>query len=541
VRRKQTIGTKIKKLLQKIIENIMQASDETESEFIEQSQSMMKQRISQNLEDNEAFLKNIFDKSSDIIFRNFQVGKNQAGLLIFIDGLTNSEAVNSDVLRPLIQYGNSANQEEILKESNIKNILQNQVITTAQLSGGKTNEEVVKSVLTGDVAILVDGMGQAIFASMRQWDKRSVEEPQVEPVIRGPREGFTESLRTNTSMVRRRLKTPTLKTELMKVGRLSQTDVVIIYLTGICDEKLVDEIRKRISRIDIDVILDSGYIEELIEDNPSSVFPQLAHTERPDKLASSLLEGQVGIMVDNTPFALIAPHPFFRMMQAPDDYYERALGMSLIRLLRYVFLFIALLMPAVYIALSTFHQGMIPTELLLSMAASRENIPFPAFIEAMIMEIFFEALREAGVRLPRPVGQTVSIVGALVIGQAAIQAGIVSAPMVITVSITGIASFTVPQFNQAIAIRVLRFMLMILAGMLGLYGVFMGFLVILIHMASLRSFGVPYLSPIAPLELSSLKDVFIRVPWWAMVTRPGFTVSEDIKRMKDSLRPRPPK
>ncbi|MDF2564638.1 MAG: GerA spore germination protein [Massilibacillus sp.] len=541
MRRKQTIGTKIKKLLQKIIENIMQASDETESEFIEQSQSMMKQRISQNLEDNEAFLKNIFDKSSDIIFRNFQVGKNQAGLLIFIDGLTNSEAVNSDVLRPLIQYGNSANQEEILKESNIKNILQNQVITTAQLSGGKTNEEVVKSVLTGDVAILVDGMGQAIFASMRQWDKRSVEEPQVEPVIRGPREGFTESLRTNTSMVRRRLKTPTLKTELMKVGRLSQTDVVIIYLTGICDEKLVDEIRKRISRIDIDVILDSGYIEELIEDNPSSVFPQLAHTERPDKLASSLLEGQVGIMVDNTPFALIAPHPFFRMMQAPDDYYERALGMSLIRLLRYVFLFIALLMPAVYIALSTFHQGMIPTELLLSMAASRENIPFPAFIEAMIMEIFFEALREAGVRLPRPVGQTVSIVGALVIGQAAIQAGIVSAPMVITVSITGIASFTVPQFNQAIAIRVLRFMLMILAGMLGLYGVFMGFLVILIHMASLRSFGVPYLSPIAPLELSSLKDVFIRVPWWAMVTRPGFTVSEDIKRMKDSLRPRPPK
>ncbi len=541
MKRKQTIGIKIKKLLQKIIKYIMQASDEAETEFIEPSQSMMKQRISQNLEDNEAFFKNIFDKSSDIIFRNFQVGKNQAGLLIFIDGLINSEAVNSDVLRPLIQYGNNANQEEILKESNIKNILQNQVITTAQLSGGKTNEEVVKSVLTGDVAILIDGMGQAIFASMRQWDKRSVDEPQVEPVIRGPREGFTESLRTNTSMVRRRLKTPTLKTELMKVGRLSQTDVVIIYLTGICDESLVDEIRKRISQIDIDAILDSGYIEELIEDNPSSVFPQLAHTERPDKLASSLLEGQVGIMVDNTPFALIAPHPFFRMMQAPDDYYERALGMSLIRLLRYVFLFIALLMPAVYIALSTFHQSMIPTELLLSMAASRENIPFPAFIEAMIMEIFFEALREAGVRLPRPVGQTVSIVGALVIGQAAIQAGIVSAPMVITVSITGIASFTVPQFNQAVAIRVLRFMLMILAGMLGLYGVFMGFLVILIHMASLRSFGVPYLSPIAPLELSSLKDVFIRVPWWAMVTRPGFTVNEDIKRMKSSLRPRPPK
>jgi len=223
------------------------------------------------------------------------------------------------------------------------------------------------------------------------------------------------------------------------------------------------------------------------------------------------------------------------MMQAPDDYYERSFTMTFVRLIRYVFLFVALLLPASYIAVSTFHQGMIPTTLLLSMAASRENIPFPAFIEAMIMEIFFEGLREAGLRLPRPVGQTVSIVGALVIGQAAIQAGIVSAPMVITVSITGIASYTIPRFNQALAIRVLRFVLMILGGTLGLYGVFMGFLFILIHMVSLRSFGVPYLSPVAPLELSSLKDVFIRVPWWAMMTRPGFTGSEDSKRMKDTL------
>lgn len=539
--KKQSIGVRIRKLLQKLIKGRAWEIDEIEAAMIEKKQkNMQKQQISRNLKDNESYFKNILDNSSDIVFRNFQVGENQAGLLIFVDGLTDTLVVNTDVLKPLIQYGSHLNQEKALLENNIKEILQNQVITTAQLSEGKTNGEVLKSILSGNVAILIDGMGQAIFASLPAWDKRSVEEPQVEPVLRGPREGFTESLRTNTSMVRRRLRTSTLKMELIKIGRLSQTDVVITYLTGICDESIIEEVRKRIIRIDIDAILDSGYIEEFIEDDPSSIFPQLAHTERPDKLVSSLLEGQVGIIVDNTPFVLIAPQTFFRMMQAPDDYYERSLGMSFIRLLRYTFLFIALLMPAIYIALSTFHQSMIPTGLLLTMAASRENIPFPAFVEALIMEIFFEALREAGIRMPRPVGQTMSIVGALVIGQAAIQAGIVSAPMVITVSITGIASFTVPMFNQAIAIRGLRFVLMILAGTLGLYGVFMGVLVILIHMASLRSFGVPYLSPIAPMELSSLKDVFVRVPWWAMITRPGFTGSEDIKRMKESLRPRPP-
>lgn len=530
------------KLLKKTIKDSVHVAGEMETVLIELRQNIMQgQMISKDLRDNEVFLRNVLDKSSDIVFRNFQVGKNQAGLLIFVAGLTDKELINTDVLRPLIQYDNHSNQGDILGEDKIKEILQNQVITSAQLSEGKTHGEVVKSILAGDTAILIDGMDQAIFASLRAWDKRSVEEPQVEPVIRGPREGFTENLGTNTSMIRRRLKTSNLKTELIQVGRLSKTDIIIIYLAGISDNAVIEEVRSRINQIDIDAILDSGNIEELIEDNSWSIFPQCAYTERPDKLVSSLLEGQVGIMVDNTPFALIVPQTFFQMMQAPDDYYERSLVMTFVRLIRYLFLFVALLLPALYIALSTFHQGMIPTTLLLSMAASRENIPFPAFIEAMIMEIFFEGLREAGVRLPRPVGQTVSIVGALVIGQAAIQAGIVSAPMVITVSITGIASFTIPRFNQALAIRVLRFILMILASILGLYGVFMGFLVILIHMASLRSFGVPYLSPLAPFELSSLKDVFVRVPWWAMITRPGFIGSEDHKRMKDKLRPGPPR
>lgn len=539
----RTSRAKTKQALKLLVESIKDSgytADEMQTVLTELRQSMMKyQKISKTLADNDTFLQSVLDKSSDIVFRRLQAGNSRAVLIIFVDGLTDNKLVNNDIVKPLIRY--CENRDGVLEDNKISEVLKNQVITSAKLSNAATHNEVVHSILSGDVAILIDGMGEALIASMRAFDKRNVEEPQIESAIRAPREGFTESLRTNTSLIRRRLKTPSLKTELMQVGRLTKTDVIIIYLAGIAADALIEETRRRIRQIDIDAILASGTIEELIEDNSLSIFPQFGYTERPDKLASGLLEGQVGIMVDNTPFVLLAPQTFFRTMQAPDDYYERAISMSFIRLIRYVFLFIALLMPAVYIALSTFHQGMIPTTLLLSMAASRENIPFPAFIEAMIMEVFFEGLREAGVRLPRPVGQTVSIVGALVIGQAAMQAGIVSAPMVITVSLTGIASFTIPRFNQAIAVRVLRFVLMILAGTLGLYGVFMGVLFILIHMASLRSLGVPYLSPLAPLEFSALKDVFIRVPWWAMITRPGFTGSEDFKRMKETMRPRPPR
>ncbi|SEO93668.1 spore germination protein [Propionispora vibrioides] len=495
------------------------------------------QRLAPDIGAVEPLVRSVLADCSDIVFRNFKIGNTRQALLVFVEGLIDNKLLNENIVKPLLYYRQQIPLSDERTEETIGNFLEQQVISSAQVVQVGTLQEILTGILSGDAALLIDGSEAALVISIKKWEKRSVSEPTVEPAIRGPQEAFIETLRTNTSMIRRRLKTPRLKMKMLQVGRLSQTNVVITYLEGITNPALLAEVEKRINSIDVDAILESGNIEELIEDNPFSIFPQLSYTERPDKLVSCLLEGQVGIMVDNTPFALIAPQSFFQMIQAPDDYYERFIGSSLIRLVRYAFLFVALLLPALYIAVSTFHQGMIPTTLLFSMAASRENIPFPAFVEAMIMEIFFEGLREAGVRLPRPVGQTVSIVGALVIGQAAIQAGIVSAPMVITVSITGIASFTVPRFNQAIAIRVLRFVLMILAATLGLYGVFMGFLAILIHMASLRSFGVPYLSPVAPLELSSLKDVFIRAPWWDMLTRPGFTGSLDSRRMKADLRP----
>lgn len=323
------------------------------------------------------------------------------------------------------------------------------------------------------------------------------------------------------------------------VGRLSKTDLVITYIEGIAEDSLIQEIHDRIDRIDIDAIVESGYIEELIDDNPFSVFPLVGHTERPDRVVGNLLEGNVGIIIDNTPFCLIAPQTFFQLIQSPEDYYQRYITASFIRMLRYLNLIISLLLPSIYIAVTTFHQEMLPTSLLLSLAAAREATPFPALIEALMMEIAFEGLREAGVRLPRAVGSAVSIVGALVIGQAAVEAGIVSSPMVIIVATTGIASFIIPGYEQANSIRILRFPMMFLAGFMGLYGIFLGVLILQIYILRLRSFGVSYFSPVAPLEVSNLKDIFVRAPWWAMKRRPGYQGKNKTDRINRNSRPGP--
>ena len=318
--------------------------------------------------------------------------------------------------------------------------------------------------------------------------------------IRGSREGFIESLQVNTSLLRRIIKSPALKLQSMKIGKYTKTNVVVAYIDGLVDQTLIEEITNRLQRIEIDGILESGYIEEMIEDNPYSPFPQLLATERPDVACAHLLEGRAVILVEGTPFTLIAPISFFSLIQSHEDYYNRFMVGSLIRWLRYVFLGISLLLPSLYVAVLTFHQEMVPTALMLSVAASREAVPFPAIVEALIMEITFEALREAGVRLPKQIGSAVSIVGALVIGQASVQAGLVSAPMVIVVAITGIASFMIPRYATGIAIRMLRFPIILLAGTLGLLGIMMGIIAIVIHLCSLRSFGVPYLAPLAPLK-----------------------------------------
>ena len=488
-------------------------------------------KIEAELEENIDQLKVLFKDCSDVVFRPFVAGKVKACIL-FVDGFIDSASIEVNGIKQILN--------EIENEKLTANELMEQIVSISSVSKTENLDEAVTSVLKGNTVLFIEGTAKALIFDAKGGDRRGVAEPQTETAIRGPREGFTEILRVNTALIRHKIRSNRLKILSMDIGEESNTELAILYIDGLASADLIDEVLSRLKRIKIDAILDSGYIEEFIEDSPWSMFPQIQNTERPDTVAANLLEGRIAIIADGTPFVLIVPATFWQFLQASSDYYNRFHISIFLRLLRVILMFLALELPSIYVAVTTYHQEMIPTKLLLSIAASREAIPFPGIIEALIMEVSFEALREAGVRLPQIVGQAVSILGALVIGQAAVEAGIVSTPMVIIVSVTGIASFTMPRYNMAISIRLLRFPLMILAGLFGLYGIIIGTMIILTHLCKLRSFGVPYFWPLAPMSVESLKDVFIRVPWWAMDQRPDPFIQRDSSRQSENLAPRQP-
>lgn len=480
----------------------------------------MKTSIHRRLDQNRAWLEERLKGQFDVVIQDVEQRGETVAFIIYIEGMADSEAVSDHVLAPLLR-----------READH--------ISTSQRMETDHLEAVLEAVFSGNGAVFFDDSDRATIVNVRGGTRRGVEEPASEAVIRGPREGFNENLRTNTALVRFKIKSDKLKMEQLTIGTETRTQIVLAYMDGIVDPKVVREARSRLERIRIDGILESGYIEEFIEDNPFSPFPQMQYSERPDTVAAQLLEGRFALFVDGSPFVLLAPVTLMELLQASEDFYERFMIGSMIRLLRLLFTLLALLLPAVYISILTYHQDMIPTNLLVSIAAAREAIPFPALVEALIMEVSFEALREASIRLPRTIGQAVSILGALVIGQAAVEAGIVSAPMVIIVSLTGIASFTIPRFNLAITMRMLRFPLMILAGIFGLFGIVVGLVLITTHLARLRSFGVPYLSGLAPASPQDRHDLFIRLPWWRQLTRNYAIASRNRKRMAAINKPKP--
>ncbi|MFB5674837.1 spore germination protein [Paenibacillus terreus] len=486
--------------------------------------------LSTNLEDNEKAMKDILRDCSDIVFRKLTVAPGRKGLVVYLEGTVKTEELELHMIKPFIQALIQTNEgtQVHLEPVDETRISLSQVKSTDQF------QQVTEAVLDANAVLFLENSTRAYLFSVKGGARRGVQEPETEAVIRGPREGFTETLRVNTALLRFKLKTPMHKFYSLKMGEQTKTNVVLTYIEGIANEQLIEDVKKKLHDIKIDAVLETGYIEELIEDHPYSPFPQMQYTERPDTVVAQLLEGRFAIMVDGTPFALIGPVTMWQMMQASEDYYERFFISNMVRWIRYFFLAIALFLPSMYIAVTTFHQDMLPTTLILSIAAARESIPFPALVEAMMMEISFEALREAGIRLPKTVGQAVSILGALVIGQAAVQAGIVSAPVVIIVSLTGIASFTIPRFNFAITVRMLRFPLMILAGVLGLFGIIIGTVLITVHVTRLTSFGMPYLAGYSPYSSENQKDILVRTPWWNMVGRPAW-VSHDRQRLKRNM------
>ncbi|MCR8634710.1 spore germination protein [Paenibacillus radicis (ex Xue et al. 2023)] len=493
-------------------------SQQTKSDF---ATSFRKRSLSSDLQTNIDQIKEEFGSSPDVIIREFLLGTESVlkVAMIYMDGLVNKNAIFHFVGHFL----NGEYQKDWLANANphesLLHFLRNHAHEIHELRTIETWNEMMLSCLSGDTVILIDGSNNGIGGNTRGGELRQISESTTQVVIRGPKDAFIESIGTNIALVRRRIKNPNLWLENMEIGKVTRTDVAILYLHGIAKEDLIKDIKKRLLEIEIDSIMESGNIEELIEDQTFTPFPTIYNTDRPDIIAANIIEGRVAIFVDGTPFVLIVPTIFSQFFQSAEDYYQRFDFATFVRLLRYVSFFISVMGPSIYIALITFHQEMIPSQLLFSLVSSREGVPFPALVEALMMELSFEILREAGVRMPRSVGQAVSIVGALVLGQAAVQAGIVSPAMVIVVAITGIASFATPAFNIAITARMLRFVLMILAASFGAFGITMGMIFIVAHMTSLQSFGTPYLSPLGPFNIIDQKDTFIRFPLWSVITR----------------------
>lgn len=471
------------------------------------------------------WMKQELKDSSDIIYREFTISSGQRCALIYVRGMIAQDTVQQFIVRSLQR------EAAQLQEKNIYQFLfEDEALSVSQATVIDEMKQAVLAVLNAEALLLIDGDKRMLTFSISAYPTRSIDEAPNESVIRGSREAFIEDLEKNLTMLRRRIKSKHFKTPTISKGRETRTSVVLAYVEDVCKPELLKEMKRRLSYIDIDAVLGSAYLEETIEDNPYSPFPQIQYTERPDVVSAALLEGRIAILVDGSPIVLLAPVTLPMLLQSAEDYYQRYIAANWIRWIRYFFVFASLTLPSIYIAVTTFHPEMIPSQLLITIAASREIVPFPALWEAFAMELAFEALREASIRIPKSIGQAVSIIGALIIGTAAVQAGIVSAAMVIIVSLTGIASFIIPHFDLGLALRLLRFPIMILASMFGLYGVTCGLILIYIHLVNLRSFGVPYLSPIAPLVTEDLGDTFLRAPWWKMHKRPVQLTNNQVRQ-----------
>jgi Bacillus/Clostridium GerA spore germination protein len=465
---------------------------------------------------NEQIIREIFHNCSDVVFRSIAVGGQPKILLVYVDGLVDTKVLDETVLKPWMFNGMP---QGLGKLGSIGQILEEQLVAIAETKTITKISEVVSGVVKANVAILADGENKALVASVKGFEKRAIDEPKTETSIRGPRDSFTESLRTNTMLIRRRIANPKLKMESFIIGELTQTDIVLAYIEGIAVHSVLEVVRKRLQQISLESVIDSGYIAEFIEEAPLSPFPQIQDSERPDVVTAGLLEGKVAILSDGTPFVLILPITFWDGLQAPDDHYERFGFVVARRVVRYIMTLVSLTLPAVYVAVTTYNPDMLPGPLYQSIATARERSPFPTVIEVTLAEFVFEGLQEAGLRMPAQLGPIVSIVGALVIGEAAVRADFVSAPIVIMVAMTGIASYVIPRYGFGTPFRLLRFGLLLLAGIFGVYGLSVGMIAILIHVVTLDSFGVPYFTPVAPLILNHLKDVLIRTPRWRRHSR----------------------
>lgn len=478
------------------------------------------------LNDKIKFFSEMFKK--DATFRLRRLNSRKAfpfdSAIIFFDGMVDSEKQNSGLIRPLL----SLSVDNI--SGSVSKYLEKQVLFNNEVSSTDDIYKMVSALYLGDTVILLENTENALIVNTKGWRARGISEPQDERVLQGPREGFDEALMLNTALIRRKLSTPDLCFEALTVGTKTQTNIFICYLSSVADEKLVSMVKNKINSINIDGVLDANYVNELINDNKFSLFKTAGSTERPDIVAARLLEGRIAVMVDGTPVVLTLPYLFVENFQSDDDYYLNYVYSALGRIIRYVCYHLSVFLPAVYLALTLFHANLLPADFYSSVSVARQGVPFSSAIECLILIFIFEILRETGIRMQQSVGHALSIVGGLVVGQAAVEASLISAPLLIVVALSGIAGLTVPRLKAAVIYS--KVFLAVLAALFGFFGVFAGAAILRFHLYSLDSFSVDYLCTVSEFSKSSLKDTAVRAPWWKMLKRP-FVLSKNNYRQRN--------
>ncbi len=471
--------------------------------------------LSTSLSKNLELLRQAFDVSSDLVIREVRIAGYDAAL-VSVEGMVDRHMMADAVILPLMRLPEDYADTAVLMDD-----IRRHVLGFVDLLEATTQEELIELIISGFAAVLVDGESTALLGGLQAFMIRGISEPSTEVSVRGSREGFTEAIRVNISMVRRRLKTPQLTFEMLTVGKSSRTAVCLCYLRDRVSRRLLRDIRRRVTACPLDMVLDSGYLQPFLEGKRHTVFTGVDTTERPDTLCGKMAEGRIGVLVDGTPFALVVPYLFTEHFQSMDDYTQHPLYASFIRIIKYVSFFISLLLPGAYVAVGTHHAEMLPSVFLLSFINSDRSTPFSLTVEALLIHFVFEIMREAGLRFPKSVGHAVSIVGALVIGESAVRAGLVSAPMVIIVALTSISAFVIPSLYGSIA--TLRFAFIVLGGSFGIYGLALGALLLLCSVCSLNIHSIPITAPITPFSLKAMRDVLIRSDW-RNLTRKQFLV-----------------
>jgi len=489
------------------------------------------QKIFANIDENLNTMKCIYNTliNSDIIIREFSchiAKRKYSAFIMYFDGMADSQIINDFLLEPLmrIKFNTSFNKNMSLDKYILSNLIpQNNVKTVSSFS------EVSAAINSGNCVLFIDTLNIAFNIDAKNFKQRSVESPENETIIRGPHEAFVENIRTNTSLLRRIVNNENLIIESTKIGSLSNTICCICYMKNIVNGNLLSEIRYRLNNLDVDSVESSGQLEQLIEESKSYGIPQVLATERPDKCSKSLYQGRVVILLNGNPYALIIPAVAMDFLTSPEDTNMKSNFANFLRFLRIVACTITLLLPGIYIAITNFHQEILPTELLFSILSSRENVPFPIIVELLVMEIAFELIREASIRIPSPIGSTIGIVGGLIIGEAAVSASVVSPILVIIVAITGISSFAIPDFAFGFHLRTFRFLFIFLGAAFGFLGIGVGIFAYLSILCNIKSFGVPFMAPFSPTSID--KSIgYVVPPTWKQENRSSFLSPQQIKR-----------